>query len=218
MGSADTPLNRVQETGWSSAAAIDLLAICLSRRPDDTEANQAEARRLFQRYGLARLSDLSVADLKEVAGLEGFEAIRILSAIELGRKAENASKGEVDNITSYSGAKEFFRRLLKNASVERFFAVYLDIKNQVIQTQEINRGTLSSSVVGVREVMREALRCNAARIIVGHNHPSGDPEPSPADIDVTEKLREAAALLDLELLDHIIVGTTCISLKERGYL
>ncbi len=218
MGSADTPLNRVQETGWSSAAAIDLLAICLSRRPDDTEASRPEAQKLFQRYGLARLKEMSAADLKDAGGLEGYEAIRILSAIELGRKSESANRGEMSTITGYSSAKELFHRLLKDSGVERFFAAYLDVKNHVIQTQEINRGTLNSSIVGIREVMREALRCNAARIIVGHNHPSGDPEPSPADIDVTLKLRDAAKLLDLELLDHVIVGTTSVSLKERGYL
>lgn len=100
---------------------------------------------------------------------------------------------------------------------EHLRVMLLDTRNRLIRTAEVYRGSLSSSVMRVGEVFRDAVRANAASIIVAHNHPSGDPTPSPEDVSVTKAIVEAGRLLDIEVLDHIVIGMNrFISLKERG--
>jgi len=101
---------------------------------------------------------------------------------------------------------------------EVLFAVYLDARHQIIDVQEAFRGTLTGCAVYPRELAREALRLNAAAMIIAHNHPSGTSEPSSADRELTERVRQALALLDIRLLDHLVIGTDVTSFAERGWL
>jgi DNA repair protein RadC len=181
--------------------------------------NEQAAGKLLKRAGLAGLADLSRSDLHSSVGLEDFEAHRVLAAIELGRKAAMAGKGATDTVSGPESAFRIFERHLDGAKQEHFCAAFLNTKGGVISVRTIHVGTLNMSLVGPREVFREAVRENAASILVSHNHPSGDPEPSPEDIRLTRRLAEVGDLLDIPLHDHIIIGTDkYVSLKDRGLL
>lgn len=197
---------------------VDLLAIALSRHQADVVANETEASKLIAKYPPGKLGDLSAAELLEHCGLEPFEVERYRAAFELGRRSAVAAKGDQDSITKASDVAEYFS-WLKEEPKEHFCALFLDSKNKVLMHRIIHIGTLNMSVVGSREVFRLAVHESAASIIVVHNHPSGDPEPSPEDIRVTQKLAEAGKLLDISVLDHVIVGHhKYVSLNERGVL
>jgi DNA repair protein RadC len=164
------------------------------------------ARKLLQRLGsLKALSELGATDLTAATGLEGFEVLRAQALIELGRRCGKTSRGEIRTIESPEDAFELLE-YLRGEKREHFVAILLDAKAQVMRVANVHIGTLTASIVGAREVFREAIRDGASSIIVAHNHPSGDPTPSPEDIEVTQKLIEIGELLDIPVLDHIIIG------------
>ena len=121
-------------------------------------------------------------------------------------------------ITSVSDSRRYFLPLLSSREQEIFSCLFLDNKHRVIQYEELFFGTIDSSAVHPREVVKRALFHNAAAAIVAHNHPSGDPTPSRADEVITMRLKEALALVDVRLLDHIVVGETTVSMSELGKL
>lgn len=216
---SESPYLRVQAGGVRAASPIDLLALCLTREEKDASLNETAARELLTRFTLPRLTDMSRGDLALASGLEGLEADRVLCAIELGRRSAFAGQGVPTAITGDKDAYEVLKPHLEGQSQEKFVALYMTTKNTVISVRTIHVGTLNSSLVGPREVFREAVRENAASLIVAHNHPSGDPAPSREDIEITKKLKEAGKMLDVDLLDHIIIGKgRYISLNKEGHL
>lgn len=203
--------------GMASVPIHDLLAIILSREEGDVGHYEDASVELARRYPGRRIVDLSQHELHSIAGLEGFEALRVLAAIEIGRRAGQSSMQLVEKIDGIEDAFKLFG-WLKLEKQEHFCAAFLNSKGGVISTKVIHIGTLNMSVVGAREVFREAVRENAASVLVAHNHPSGDPTPSPEDIALTHRLSEVGEMLDVKVLDHIIVGENkCISLMREGY-
>ena len=116
----------------------------------------------------------------------------------------------------YEVARDGLR--MHEESEEYLYMICMNTKNKIIGVFEVSHGNVNSSIFGVREILQKALLANAVSIIMIHNHPSGDPSPSREDVKVTERLSEAAKLVGIELLDHIIVGEKYVSLKEKGYL
>ena len=210
----------MRSSGVKAASPLDLIAIGFSRREDDAAAGEDMARKFVHRFpSIARMADISNDDIREFAGLEDFEILRSQALMEIGRRTAGATVGELDVVND----KEDVVRLLshlKGQKQEHFCVIFLDAKNQVMRHADIHKGTLTMSPVGPREVFREAIREGASAIVVAHNHPSGDPEPSPEDIDATAKLVEVGKLLDIPLLDHVIIGDAnrSVSLKRRGYI
>ncbi|HXH60634.1 MAG TPA: DNA repair protein RadC [Fimbriimonadaceae bacterium] len=218
MVGAVSAVERIQQNGLRSASNADLLSVVLARDARDVESCAADAHRLAKKFQGARLLDIGSADLKDAAGLESFESLQRTAAMELGRRAAEAGKGETTLLNDSDAVYAHFARL-ESEKQEHFCAAYLDSKNGVLSTHTVHIGTVNMSVVGPREVFREAVRENAAALVVAHNHPSGDPSPSPEDIAVTRKLAEVGRLLDIPLLDHIIVGRgTYVSLQREGVL
>lgn len=225
MGQADRPepahllsgpADRVGRVGLRAAAPTDLLALALSRHAIDVDANLGAAQRLLEAVGgIQRTTEISAEELRVEIGMDTFEALRLLSALELGRRAGQATRG----VTREIGQPEDVvaeLAYLEGEKQERFVVVLLDAKNRVIRSQTVHVGTLTQSLVGPREVFRIAVREGASAIIVAHNHPSGDPEPSQEDIQVTGRLAEVGKALDIPVLDHIIVGDPeWVSLRRR---
>ncbi len=210
----DTPLDRFRAMGAKGTNPTDLLAIGLARRPEDSEPNEAVARTMLRREGGVRnLSDLTPADLKE-HGLDLFEAARFLALVELGRRMGNAGRGPVQTIDT---PEDVFRLCddLRHQKKEYFVAILLDAQNGVMRRATVHVGTLTASLVGAREVFREAVRDGASSLVVVHNHPSGDPSPSPEDVKVTRQLILAGDLLDIPVQDHIVVGDVSFSSLRR---
>jgi len=206
----------MRSVGPKSTSIIDLLAVGYARREEDARTGEDTARKILAKYGsIARIADQSADDVKAMTGLEGFEILRSQALVELGRRISAAGKGPV---TEIDGPEDVFSLLdhLRHEKQEHFVAVLLDSKNGVQRVAPIHVGTLTMSLVGPREVFREAIRDGASAIIAAHNHPSGDPTPSPEDIEVTKKLVEIGQMLDIPVLDHVIVGyRTFVSMKEK---
>lgn len=205
-GGRENAFSRVQSRGVSTASLPDLVTVGFSRREEDVEWNETASQKLVTRFGkVSRFADLAATDL-DGFGLDGFENLRCRALVEVGRRAANAGSGEKDKIETAAQAVELVKRDYRGLKKEYFVAILLDAKNTVIRIAEIHVGTLTMSPVGPREVFREAVREGASSIIVAHNHPSGDPTPSPEDRVVTEKLKQIGELLDIPLLDHLVIG------------
>lgn len=211
--------NRVQKIGIRSAGPADLLAVGLCRRPEDAGHFEETAKDIFKHLGSIRaLGDLSAELLRERAGLSQDEAFRAMAWVELGRRIGLAGKGERKEVVDAEAVWEILS-YLRDEKREHFVALMLDAKNQMMRVSTIHIGTLTTSIVGPREVFREAVREGASSLIVAHNHPSGNPEPSAEDIAVTARLVEVGQILDMPLLDHVIVGEHAyVSLRTRGLI
>lgn len=177
------------------------------------------AQLMLQGLGHVRhVADLSSVELRDRFGLDAFECERALALIELGRRAALANKG----VPSAIGVPEDVYAELSHLIGEKrehFVILLLDAKNVVYRSQTVHIGTLHSTVVGPREVFRVAVREGASSIIVAHNHPSGDPEPSPEDLAITKRLVRIGEELDVRVLDHVIIGDPdFVSFRRRGLI
>lgn len=197
-------LERIKASGYAGASVIDLLAVGFARRAPDV--SEEAGRGLIKYLGrIQALSEVTPAELREQTGLDGFELERALALLELGRRCGWAGKGVVTEIEGPEDVAELFG-YLRNEKREHFCAVMLDTKNKVMRTATIHIGTVNASIVGPREVFREAIRDGASSLIVVHNHPSGDPTPSPEDRLITERLKRLGEELEIPVLDHVIIG------------
>ena len=215
----ESVVNRVKHLGVHSSGLLDLCAIGFSRREEDANASIDMAWRMSARLtSVMAASDFPYDILRDECGLEGFEALRCLSLIEIGRKSALAGKGEVLEIEGPSDVM-YLLDISPNEKREHFYAILLNSANVVMRKALIHIGTLTMSIVGPREIFREAVREGASSIIVAHNHPSGDPTPSPEDIEVTKQLVAAGKMLDIPVLDHVIIGHGSYrSLSEMGLM
>ena len=157
-------------------------------------------------------------ELTEKNGIGEAKACVILAAVELGRRIGQVRNPGRPMISSPTDVDRLLRGRITNLDRENFVVVLLNIKNEVIGAPTVSVGTLSTSLVHPREVFKPAIRASAASVILAHNHPSGKVEPSREDREVTRRLREAAGILEIEVLDHVIMGDGYYSMKEHGML
>lgn len=166
------------------------------------------------------LSEANTSDLCAVPGIGLDKAVTIGAAVELGRRiARQRVKQSAPDFSSPQAIAEYVMEDMRFLSQESFCAVYLSTKNQLIARQTLSIGTIDASFAKARDVFRWALRYNAASVVLLHNHPSGDPEPSREDIAVTQHIARAGEVMEIPVLDHIIIGDgVFVSLCERGYI
>jgi DNA repair protein RadC len=156
---------------------------------------------------LAGLVTISLSELKKISGIGEEKAIGLLAAFEIGRRIQSQTKWSIDKkITSPKDIAEYFVPILRDELKEKFLVVCLNSANKVTKFEAISVGSLNSSVVHPREIFKFAIENSSAHIILIHNHPSGNLEPSNEDIAITKKIVEAGKILNIEVLDHIIVG------------
>lgn len=213
----DVPLSRIKELDLFSVPATDLLAIALSTEEHLIREHEQIALNWLLNNSIYEVSHLNQQDLIKMGNLNSYDAIRILAAIELGRRSATALKGQIQQIDS---AKDVYKLLnhLRKEKKEHFVAILLDVHKRIIATKTIHIGTNNASLVGPKEIFREAIKHGAEGVIIAHNHPSGDPTPSMEDIDITTTLVEVGDMIDLCVLDHVIIGSNSfISMKKEGY-
>jgi DNA repair protein RadC len=220
MAREERPRERLMLYGASALANRELLAILLRTGVQGCSVLDLSEQVLSAFDGLRGLSQASVAELSEaVHGLGPAKAAQVLAALELGQRAATLRPDERPQVKSPADAANLLMGDMAYFQQEHLRVLILDTRNYVVNNwrNSLYKGTLNSSVVRVAEVFREAIRCNAAAIIIAHNHPSGDPTPSPEDIRVTRQIRQAGELLDIELLDHLVIGAQRhVSMKEKG--
>ncbi len=217
MASQERPRERLLQVGPMAVSTAELLAIILRTGIKGESVLRLAERLLAQFQDLPGLARASVAELKTVNGIGEAKAIEIKAALEIGRRLTAFAPQERPCVTTPADAANLLMSEMMFLEKEHLKLVLLDTRNRVLSTPTIYVGSLNSSVVRIGELFRAALKENAAAFIVAHNHPSGDPSPSPEDIQVTRQLAQAGKLMDIQVLDHIIIGhQRYVSLKERG--
>jgi DNA repair protein RadC len=212
------PRERLLEAGPSALSDGELLGLLFGSGSREKTAVELAGEVISEAGGLHGLYDVSVHELMRVNGIGEAKACIILAAVELGRRI-----GQVRNpgrlvISAPADVERLLRGRIANLDRENFVVVLLNTKNEVIETSTVSVGTLGASLVHPREVFKPAVRASAASVILAHNHPSGKVEPSREDREVTKRLGEAAGILGIEVLDHVIVGDGYFSMKEHGML
>ncbi|HXF64331.1 MAG TPA: DNA repair protein RadC [Caldilineaceae bacterium] len=211
------PRERLAYAGAAALSTAELLAIIL-RVGGRGENVIRMAERLLARFGgIAGLAQASFDELCQQHGMGEAKATQVKAALELGRRLLVAAPQDRPQVRSPSDVANLLMVEMGLLEQEHLRTVLLDTKNYVQRVANVYAGSLNAAAVRIGEVFREAIRANSASIIVVHNHPSGDPTPSPEDVRVTEMLVEAGRLLDIEVLDHLIIGRNrYVSMKERG--
>lgn len=217
LESGDRPRERLAELGPGALSNAELLAILLRTGIKGMNAVQLAQILLIEIGGISGLHRLSIPELQKKKGIGFVKAVQIKAAVELGRRFATVSQEEKPRIQSPQDAANLVLYEMGALDQEHLRVLLLDTRNQVMQVVDVYKGSLNSSVIRVGEVFRAAVQRNAAAIIVAHNHPSGDPTPSPEDVAVTRAIVEAGKLLDIEVLDHLVIGKNrYVSLKSKG--
>jgi len=219
LPASERPRERLQAKGADRVSSAELLAILIGRgipgRSVITIANE-----LISRFrGVQGLGDATIEQLSAIRGVGLAKASQIKAAFELGRRRDLEREGTKESITNPAILAQIIRKGIREKAKEHFKLVLLNTRNKILDISTISVGTLNASLVHPREVYKDALAHSASSIILAHNHPSDDPDPSDDDIALTRRLAEAGRLMGIEVLDHIIVtkkGYT--SFKERGLL
>lgn len=214
---ADRPRERLAALGPQALTNAELLAILLRVGVQGENAVEVGQRLLKKFNGLNGLHRAPFKELMDQHGLGEAKAAQIKAAIELGRRLTLETPQERPAINSPADAAALIQYEMSALEQEHLRVILLDRRNRVLEVIEVYKGSVNSSQVRVGELFKDAIRANASAIIVAHNHPSGDPTPSPDDVAVTRAIMQAGKLLDIGVLDHLVIGSgKWVSLKERG--
>jgi len=218
VSSADHPRERLLALGAEALSTHDLLSVLVA----DTARAPAPRTALALLDGFGSLRAMAVASPRELEvghGLGRVSALRLAAAFALGRRmrSERLRRGRLLRESAEIFAA--FHERLRDLKKERFLSVMLDGKNRVIREDLVSEGILTASLVHPREVFVPAIRESAAGLVLIHNHPSGDPEPSPEDLEVTRRLAAVGELIGIRILDHVVIGDgRYVSFLERGLI
>lgn len=222
MSGCEKPREKFLQMGSSALTDQDLLAILLRTgvKGHSVLDVSRDMIRSLPDEDLSYLGEISVAELRLIRGVGNDKAVTICAAVELGKRISRLHvKRTKPDFGSPKAIADYVMEDMRFLQQERFSAAYLSTKNQLISFQTLTIGSLNASIAQARDVFRHAIRCNAAAVILLHNHPSGDPEPSREDISVTQRIAEAGRIMEIPVLDHIIIGDgNFVSLCERGYI
>ena len=215
----DRPREKLQRLGAGTLGDNELVAIVLGYgRPNQSALDLANML-LDGIGGIEALARARVDDLRSLPGIGPARAAQVLAAVELGRRTLTRAGRQRVQITTPRTAAELLLPLYGNRSVEQFGVVLLDTRHRVLRTTVVSVGTLDASIVHPREIFREATAAGAAALVLFHNHPSGDPESSPDDVKLTQRLIAAGVLMGIDVIDHVILGDVrYCSLREKGYI
>ena len=214
---SDRPRERLVALGAQALSNAELIAILLRVGVKGESAVDVGQRLLNRFHGISGLHRASVKELMDQHAMGEAKATQIKAAIELGRRLMLESPEERAAINSPADAASLVQYEMSALEQEHLRVILLDRRNRVLEIVEVYKGSVNSSQVRVGELFKEAVRANASAIIVVHNHPSGDPTPSPDDVAVTRAIVQAGKLLDVDVLDHMVIGQgKWVSLKERG--
>lgn len=213
----ERPRERLQQFGAAALSNAELLAILLRVGSPGENVVTLSTRLLKEFGGLPGLARASYSDLENVKGVSMAKIAQLKAALELGRRLLLSASDARPQITCPNDAANFLMLEMSPLEQENLRTILLDTKNRVLASPTVYIGNVNASIIRVSEIFRDAVRENAVAIIVAHNHPSGDPTPSPEDVQVTRSIVKAGQLLGIDVLDHLVIGHhRFVSLKERG--
>lgn len=218
LSTNDRPRERLAESGPEALNPAELLAILLRVGIRGENAVQMAQRLLLDMGGINGLQKASFSELAEQRGLGMAKAAQIKAAIELGRRLVRESPDAPVYLNNPQAAANLVQFEMAAFTQEHLWVLLADTRNRWLATEKIYKGSLNSSTVRIGELFKPAILRNAASILLVHNHPSGDPTPSPEDIALTRGVVQVGKLLDIEVLDHIVIGNhqNYVSFKQRG--
>jgi DNA repair protein RadC len=213
---SEQPREKLSQHGAEHLSNAELLAILLRVGVQGQDVVSLSQSLLTNFGGLEGLSRTPLSVLADVKGMGPAKAVTIRAALELGQRLLLAQSLDRPQIRSPQDVAIMLQLDMGMLEQEHLRVVLLNTKNRVVGTPTVYKGSLNTSMIRVAEVFREAIKENCASIIVVHNHPSGDPTPSPEDVRVTRELIEAGKLLDIEVLDHLVIGRNRhVSLRQQ---
>jgi DNA repair protein RadC len=217
LESDERPRERLQVLGAEALSTSELIAVLIRTGIPGRNAIQLAQDLLGNLDGLTGLQQATFSQLHSIQGIGCAKAAQLKAAIELGRRIAVATAGVKPRVQSPDDAAALVLFEMTALQQEHMRVILLNTRNDVLRIAELYRGSLNTSVVRIGEIFREAIQNNAAGIILVHNHPSGDPSPSPEDISVTRAVIDAGQLLDIEVIDHLVIGgNRFVSMKRRG--
>jgi len=216
----DRPREKLLAKGISSLTDAELVAILIGSGNLDESAVELSRRiLLFVKYNLHELGKLNVDNLKSFKGIGDAKAVAIIAAMELGRRRDQSTALELNTISNSKDVASYLRPLIGDLLHEEFWALFLSRNNKVLYTKCFGQGGITGTVIDVRVVLKMAIEKNAVSLIFAHNHPSGNLEPSEADRKITKQIKEAGAIMDIPLLDHLIITQSgYFSFADEGFL
>ena len=198
------PRERFLKHGPETLSDAELFAILL-RTGTKGENVIDMSNRLIKEYGLDKLFECSLKELQEIKGIGPSKAMQILTIAEI-QKRINQSKNPIKKISCAKNVFDLFHEKLKDEKQENFYVLLLDTKNKIIKEELITKGILDSAIIHPREIFKPAIKNSASKIILIHNHPSGDSNPSKEDLDITKEIMKSGEVLGIKVVDHIIIG------------
>lgn len=219
MKLTDRPREKLIKLGHDSLTDKELLAIIISTGTDKKNAIEL-AGEILDTFSEEALLEIEVEELTKINGIKEAKASKIVASLQLGKRIkESILNKKKYSISSNEDAYEYIKDTVALKDREYFYTILLNNKNEVISKELISIGDLSSSIVNPREVFKPAIKRSAKSIILVHNHPSGNPRPSKADLMITHRLIDCGEILDINVLDHLIIGHgSYVSLKKDNYI
>ena len=217
MPEFERPRERLREVGPHALSNSELIAILLRTGSRGENVLALAGRVLREMDGLRGVGRVTHQELCGLHGISDAKACQVLAALELGKRLVSLSPEDRPRINEPRDVANLLSAEMSLLDQEHLRVLLLSTKHEVLGTEHVYKGNVSASVVRVTEVLRPAVRANCPSIIIVHNHPSGDPTPSPEDVLITNKIRVGAEMMDIELLDHVVIGSRGhVSMKDRG--
>lgn len=214
---SDRPQERLQQLGAGSLSDTELLAMLLRSGGRGNNVLAIAQQLIAEAGSLAALVHWCEADFRRQKGIGRVKALQLLAVMELARRVL-AGQRELDPILDRpERVRDHLEPAVTGLGIEKFWVLCLNRKNRLLKQVEVTSGTATSSLAHPREVFREAIRHGATAVICAHNHPSGDPAPSAADVQLTRQLRDAARAVDIDLVDHVILGRPAADPRGAGF-
>ena len=213
----ERPQERLEKFGATALSDTELLAMLLRSGTRGHDVLTLAGRLIAEAGSLAGLITWRAADFRKLKGIGRVKALQLVTVMEVARRVIGQQAGEAPMLARADLVAAYFQPLVSGLEVEKFWVLCLNRKNRLLKRVEVTSGTATSALAHPREVFRAAIREAATAVVCVHNHPSGDPAPSAADLHVTRQLREAAKTVDIAFLDHVIVGRTGADPLARGY-
>lgn len=217
LAAGERPQERLVRLGPGALSDTELLAMLLRNGTRGQDVMTLAARLLTEAGTLAGLMAWREPEFRKLKGIGRVKALQLMAVVEIARRVVSQKAEDSPLLNRADRVAEFLQPAIFGLEVEKFWVLCLNRKNRLLKKVEVSSGTATSALAHPREVFREAIREAATAVVCAHNHPSGDPAPSAADLQITRQLREAAKAVDIDLLDHIILGRPNADPAGRGY-
>lgn len=215
----ERPRERLLKYGPENLSNSELLAIILRSGSKEENILSLSSRIIKECGGLNGLVNMTIDEFLSIKGIGNAKATALIAITEISKRLKGLKAGDEIKISSPKDVGDLLMEEMRYLKKEYLKVILLNTKNVVISIKDVSIGSLNSSIVHPREVFNYAVRSSSSSIIICHNHPSGDPEPSEEDINITKRLKECGKILGIDLIDHIIIGNSkFVSLKEKGII